>query len=64
MRLGRLLHSAGFHKWATFAWTALLVPWWLWWRDSVVFVGIVSIYANIVGHWSSYQAARAEEKKP
>jgi hypothetical protein len=26
-----------------------------------MWVSIISIYANIVGHWSAYQAAHAEE---
>ena len=31
------------------------------WWESVEFVAIISVYANIVGHWSAWQAARAEE---
>jgi hypothetical protein len=31
-----------------------------WWHDSVLFVGLVSCYANAVGHFSAYQGTRAE----
>lgn len=50
------------HLALTVAWSLLLVPTLLWWGDSVVWVSIMSLYANIVGHWSAYQAARAEDK--
>ncbi|MFF8831297.1 hypothetical protein [Streptomyces sp. NPDC015131] len=42
-------------------WMALVVPTMLWWKDSILWVLLISIYANIVGHWSAYQAAKAEE---
>ena len=32
-----------------------------WWKDSILFIIIVSVYANIVSHWGSYQAAKAEQ---
>ncbi len=42
------------------AW-AVMIPLWYFTslRTSVAFVGAVSIYANLVGHWSGMQAARA-----
>lgn len=39
----------------------LVIPTILWWKDSILFIGIVSVYANVVSHWGSYQAARAEK---
>jgi hypothetical protein len=30
-------------------------------RTSVYLVLLISLYANIVGHWSAYEAARAKE---
>lgn len=32
------------------------------WIYAVAFVSVCSIYANMVGHWASYQAARADLK--
>ncbi len=49
------------HAVLTVVWVALAIPGVLLWRDSVPFLVGVSIYANIVGHWSSWGAARAEE---
>lgn len=43
------------------AWAVLLVPTVVVWRHSIVWVVFMSWYANFVGHWSSFQAARAEE---
>lgn len=33
-----------------------------WWRDSVLWVALMSIWANVVGHASAWQGARAEEQ--
>lgn len=38
-------------------WALLAIPGVLLWKESILFVIIVSIYANFVGHISSYQAA-------
>jgi hypothetical protein len=44
----------------TFAWAILLLPSLLWWKDSILWVILISIWANIVGHFSAYGASRAE----
>lgn len=49
-----------FHAASTVVWAILILPTLLFWRDSVLFVGIVSCYANAVGHFSAYQGSRAE----
>lgn len=49
------------HLWLTLLWISLIVPTLLWWRDSVFWVALMSLYANIVGHWSAFEAARAKE---
>lgn len=43
------------------AWVVLAIPSVLWWKNSVLWVIIISIYANVVGHLSGYTAARADE---
>lgn len=55
-------HMSSFHKYMTLLWALLLVPTLLWWRDSIVWVSVMSLYANFAGHWACYQASRAEEK--
>lgn len=49
------------HGTLTIVWFLLAIPAVLFWRHSVPFLVYVSVYANFVGHWSSYQAAKAEE---
>lgn len=44
----------------TFVWIALTAPSLLWWKDSILWVILISIWANIVGHFSAYLAARSE----
>lgn len=58
-----VLHGARFHAVMTCVWLSLLVPTLLWWRESVLWVAVMSLYANVVGHWAAYQAARAEEHR-
>jgi hypothetical protein len=50
-----------FHLLMVFVWLGLAVPGILLWRDSVLFVIILSLYANVAGEFSGYQGARAEE---
>lgn len=47
----------------TFVWIAIvpLMIIFKWW-ELVEFLAVISVYANIVGHWSAWQAARAEEQ--
>ncbi|MEE4407253.1 MULTISPECIES: hypothetical protein [unclassified Serratia (in: enterobacteria)] len=49
------------HLFMTLLWAALAIPSVIWWKDSVLWVIIISIYANIVGHLAGYTAARADE---
>ncbi|HBR2869493.1 TPA: hypothetical protein ACXRYH_002203 [Klebsiella pneumoniae] len=49
------------HLVAAFMWVGLAIPSLIWWKDSVLWVILISIYANIVGHLSGYSAARADQ---
>lgn len=51
-----------FHASASLVWLVLCIPGLLWWRESVAFVVLASLWANVVGHASSAQAARAERR--
>lgn len=53
--------NRGVHLVMTVLWALALVPTLLWWKDSILWVAAMSLYANVVGHWSAYQASRAEE---
>jgi hypothetical protein len=59
----KALHSpevmAKFNLAMTVLWSLLLIPTVIWWKDSLLWVLIMSAYANIVGHWSAYQGSRA-----
>lgn len=50
-----------FHKIATIVWAALIIPTVLWWKDSVQWVAVMSVWANVASHFASYQGARAED---
>ena len=49
------------HLVAAVMWVGLAIPALIWWKDSVLWVILISIYANIVGHLSGYSAARADQ---
>ena len=46
----------------TLIWALLFVPALLWWKESVPFLVFVSVYANFVGHWAAWEAAKAKEE--
>ncbi|MDU7298072.1 MAG: hypothetical protein E7L38_27700 [Klebsiella pneumoniae] len=52
------------HLVAAVMWVGLAIPSLIWWKDSVLWVILISIYANIVGHLSGYSAARADQAAP
>jgi hypothetical protein len=52
-----------FHLTMIFVWAGLAIPGILFWKDSVLFVIILSLYANIAGEFAGYQAARTETKQ-
>ncbi|WP_323080821.1 hypothetical protein [Klebsiella variicola] len=49
------------HLVAAVMWVILAIPSLTWWKNSVLWVILISIYANIVGHLSGYSAARADQ---
>ena len=51
-----------FHLAMMVAWAIALIPTLLWWKESLLWVATMSLYANFVGHFAAYDAARAEEK--
>lgn len=50
-----------FHAAATVAWLLLIVPSLLWWKDSILWVVLMSVWANVASHFSAWQGARAED---
>lgn len=60
----KTLFEARLHVALAGLWTLLLIPTILWWKESILWVLVISVYANIAGHWSGYQAARADLNSP
>lgn len=42
-------------------WALMAVPTVLLWADSVLYIGLISVYAIVVAHLAAYDAARAED---
>lgn len=57
-KLLRWFHLAGIITWALLA-----IPTVLWWRNSILWVSLMSVYAIVLAHWASYQAARTEKRE-
>jgi hypothetical protein len=53
---------ARFHFAMMIVWGLLAIPTVLLWKQSILWVAFMSLYANFVGHFSGWDAARAEEK--
>ncbi len=54
-------HLKRFHAAMTILWLLLVVPTVVWWRNSVPWLAIMSVWANFAGHFGSWQGARAED---
>lgn len=50
-----------FHATATVLWLALAVPSVLWWKESLLWVILLSVWANVASHFGAWQGARAED---
>lgn len=46
---------------ATLIWLGLVVPTVLWWRDSLLWVALMSVWANVASHYTAWMSARAED---
>lgn len=42
-------------------WALMAVPTVLLWADSVLYIGLISVYAIVIAHLAAYDAARAED---
>ena len=49
------------HAALTLAWFLAVIPTALWWKDSILWVGLMSCWANAASHFSAWQASRAED---
>lgn len=50
-----------FHLALTVVWFGLVPPTIVWWRSSIPWLAFMSVWANVISHFSAYMAARAEE---
>ncbi len=58
--MSRAKFHARFHLAATLAWMVLAVPTVLAWRDSILWVALMSVWANVAAHWAAFEAARED----
>jgi hypothetical protein len=49
------------HASLTTIWVLLLIPSLLWWSQSIKWIVLMSVWANIAGHFSAWQGSRAED---
>lgn len=50
-----------FHAVMTLVWLILVVPSVLWWKTSILWIIILSVWANVASHFGAWQGARAED---
>ncbi len=46
--------------WAVLVWLTLIVPTVLFWKESILWVALMSIWANVASHYTAWLAARTE----
>lgn len=49
------------HAVATIVWFVAVIPTLLWWSESVLWVALMSCWANAAAHFSAWQGARSED---
>lgn len=55
------MKASKIHALLTLTWAIAVIPTLLWWRDSILWVASMSVWANVVSHATAYEAARAKE---
>lgn len=50
------------HRGLAVIWAILAVPTITVWADAIWWVGLISVYANVVSHWGAAEASEAKEK--
>lgn len=56
-------YLARFHMFATGIWAILAVPSVLLWKESIMWVVLMSVWANFAAHFAAWQGARGEVKQ-
>jgi hypothetical protein len=51
------------HTFFTVAWALLAIPTLFYWRESVLWVALMSLWANIASHWAAREAAKVKENQ-
>ena len=51
------------HLGATGIWAMLVIPTVLLWAESILWVALMSVWANFASHFAAWQASRAEVKQ-
>jgi hypothetical protein len=57
------IKASTLHTVLTVVWALLALPTLLLWRDSVLWVALMSLWANIAAHWGAREAAKAKENQ-
>lgn len=52
---------ARMHLFLALVWAVLTIPTLLWWKNSILWVSLMSIYAIVISHLAAYSAAHAEK---
>lgn len=54
---------AYYHGLMMVVWPILAIPTILWWKDSVLWVACLSLYANFASEFAAWHASRTEQKQ-
>jgi hypothetical protein len=53
-------HSVQLHRGMAAVWLLLAIPSLLWWKTSVLWVIVISLYANVAAHLAGAEGAKAD----
>lgn len=56
-------HLRHFHLAMTIVWGLLIVPTVLFWHSSILWIALMSVWANFAAHFAAWQGTRAEDSE-
>lgn len=50
------------HLTLMYVWVALIIPTVIFWSESILWIGFMSIYAIITAHWAAYESSKLKKE--
>ena len=52
-----------YHRIAAYFWMLMIIPTLIWWKDSILWVAFMSLYANIASEFAAMHSKKTADKQ-